>query len=573
MLTRRNKQAVLKEVVVPVLVLLALVALASSGSLTTDTTIPAQVSFPSRSLLGVDVLAGTSPILFAPCDSAKPTDPVKQFIDVFKLIHGVQMTPLVCVPDARTLVRYAVGNYSTVRKRVYAGVVFPDPGQLVPDTQPVPAAQLPVQYRLHLDPNDLSGLELEGAVEDNPALASLDLSAAAFYPKELSLQSCVEQTVAAMLGAPFDPAPPAVDLMELPVPERHVVQNFLATGLVPMYTLLIMGMQVGVLVTLMVQEKETKMKELLKMSGVTDALWWGSWFLTALIKFAVLAAIITGVTVSGGVFNKADWSLLFAFLVVFSASCIAFCFVVVASFSKARTAAVVGSNAFWLAALPAFIVLQTDSRVGLLLAAMPAPGAFIIGVAIFTSGEADSRAGLTWGSVSDASASGLNVSLATVMAAMAASTAVFVLLAWYLDKVIPSSSGLQRHPLFCCGARRGAGCCGCSRVPATRRRRRRGTHSSGCCGCLGRNRWQLLGSSHPDDTSEDRPPGPELVEPVGEDLQQVGAAVVVQGLSKTFPGTPPVHALRSLWFRLYESTLTVMLGVNGCVCVCVCVCL
>ena len=93
----------------------------------------------------------------------------------------------------------------------------------------------------------------------------------------------------------------------------------------------------------------------------------------------------------------------------------------------------------------------------------------------------------------------------------------------YLDKVVPSSDGTRRHPLFCFGFKRSLD------MPA-----RRGWR---CCSRL--SAYASLDTLD-DDSSADNSAKPEpCVEPPSPELADVRPIVSLRGLTKLFPRWVP----------------------------------
>ena len=55
---------------------------------------------------------------------------------------------------------------------------------------------------------------------------------------------------------------------------------------------------VGMLVMAVVDEKEHRLKQTLKISGLTHASWAGGWYATALLQFFLIALLCAGTTAS-----------------------------------------------------------------------------------------------------------------------------------------------------------------------------------------------------------------------------------------------------------------------------------
>jgi hypothetical protein len=115
------------------------------------------------------------------------------------------------------------------------------------------------------------------------------------------------------------------------------------------YVLIFMYSVFGIIATL-VEEKETRMRELLRMMSVSNGALISSWYLTYAYVFAILSALIVGASSIGndvGVFSFSSVVLLFMFFFLFSLSAIAYAFLAHTFFDKAKTGGVVGMLMFF----------------------------------------------------------------------------------------------------------------------------------------------------------------------------------------------------------------------------------
>ena len=113
-------------------------------------------------------------------------------------------------------------------------------------------------------------------------------------------------------------------------------------SIVPMYITLSMSMFITPMLTVIVDEKEKKIKETLKMVGLRDSVFWLSWFLVyaALI---VISSLMGSLLISIVVFSSSTYFLItFVLMLEFGLTIIMFAFMLTALFSKAKTAATVG---------------------------------------------------------------------------------------------------------------------------------------------------------------------------------------------------------------------------------------
>ena len=113
-------------------------------------------------------------------------------------------------------------------------------------------------------------------------------------------------------------------------------------SMVPLYITMSMSMFISPMLTVIVDEKEKKIKETLKMVGLRDSVFWLSWFLVyaALI---IITSLLGSLLISFLVFTSKTFFLItFTLMLQFGLTIIMFAFLLTALFSKAKTAATVG---------------------------------------------------------------------------------------------------------------------------------------------------------------------------------------------------------------------------------------
>jgi ATP-binding cassette, subfamily A (ABC1), member 3 len=198
------------------------------------------------------------------------------------------------------------------------------------------------------------------------------------------------------------------------------------------------------LVKSIVEEKELKMREVMKIMGLRDWAHQGAWFITAFILFFWIAISSTFIA-HISFLPKTDPSLLFLFFFTFALSEITFSFLIASFFSKAKLAAMVAPVVLFAAILPRFIFYSSnpyEQQQSKYLASLLSPTAFTFGADILANYE---YAGI-----------GVQVynmdqglySFSGALRMMFADFIIYGVLAWYLDQVIPLDVGTPKHPLF-----------------------------------------------------------------------------------------------------------------------------
>lgn len=198
------------------------------------------------------------------------------------------------------------------------------------------------------------------------------------------------------------------------------------------------------LVKSVVEEKELKLREIMKIMGLKDWVHQLSWFLSAFVLFFWIAITCTLIA-KASFLKKSSVILLFFYFFLFTISEINFAFLISVFFSNSKLAAIVGPVVLFAAILPRFIFLQTNNNeqvVGKVIASFLSPTAFAFGadiIARFEYGEV----GVQFSNIYEG-----KYSFSTVLFMMWADFYIYGFLAWYFDQIVPHEYGTVQHPLF-----------------------------------------------------------------------------------------------------------------------------
>ncbi|KAL3853222.1 hypothetical protein ACJMK2_016778 [Sinanodonta woodiana] len=256
-----------------------------------------------------------------------------------------------------------------------------------------------------------------------------------------------------------------VTMQKMPYPPhlRDVLISVLQSNL-PLFIVLSFILNALQISKNIVYEKENKLKESMKMMGLSTAMYWLSWFVKCLIYLAIAMIFYTmllciPIGSKGKVLNYTEPTLFYVFLFVYALSIIAFCFMVSTFFKKANSAAFAGGILFFLTYFPFFFLMDyyKDMSQGKKMAACFLSNmALAFGcntIAIYEgTGE-----GAQWsnfympGTVDD------NFSLLHAMGMLLVDTVLYMVVAWYVDNVHPGEYGVAQPfyfpfmPSYWCG--------------------------------------------------------------------------------------------------------------------------
>jgi ABC-type multidrug transport system ATPase subunit len=206
-----------------------------------------------------------------------------------------------------------------------------------------------------------------------------------------------------------------------------------------------------VILSLVVYEKQAKLRMIMKMMGLKMSVYWAITYLFYLCQYGLMIVLmwVLGNMANVRSFTIHDPVLLGLFFFLWGNLLIAFSFVMSVFFNSTRTSTAVsfllmlifvevGTNTYFVFIQSAY---QTESQYTPLMF-LP-PMVMIRGVLwiCLTGGVNEALTFDNWGSVGDGS-------MQTVFNWMFAEWIICLILLWYLENVVPVGYGTKRHPLF-----------------------------------------------------------------------------------------------------------------------------
>ncbi|KAK1930710.1 ABC transporter A family member 2 [Phytophthora citrophthora] len=193
--------------------------------------------------------------------------------------------------------------------------------------------------------------------------------------------------------------------------------------------------------TTMVIEKETRIREVMKIMGLSNFTLLCSWCLTTAILATPLAFIIAAELKFGQVFPMTEYATLVFLFWSLSLSIVSFSYFITPFFSKSRAASI-ASVLLWLVLFFPFFSVMSKPNSSKYLGALAPPTAFALGIDDLVR-RAQLGRGLAY-------AMGLVESPITVPSAFSMSwflildSFILVALGWYFDNVIPQEFGVRK---------------------------------------------------------------------------------------------------------------------------------
>lgn len=217
----------------------------------------------------------------------------------------------------------------------------------------------------------------------------------------------------------------------------------------PMIFTLALLVPIAGLIKGIVLEKESKLRESMRMMGLSDASLQAAWLLTAeveLLFIALLVALILSFPLGGGgdsskaMFPGSGFLPVFSLFSLFGTASVAYASFISTLFSSSRTASTVGSLLYFGAFFPFYATGTTDSlvsREGKVAACLLPPTCFAQSLSHLMALEGAGSTLVLYGQGANAHVPLRNFAFTDGLAMLAASVVGFALLAAYTDAVLP----------------------------------------------------------------------------------------------------------------------------------------
>lgn len=186
------------------------------------------------------------------------------------------------------------------------------------------------------------------------------------------------------------------------------------------------------------------MREIMKIMGLKDSAYQFSWFLVAFITFFWAAFTITLISSSSFLPNS-NGTLLFMFFFLFCMSLIGMSFMMSTLFSNSKYASIVAPVILFVSLLPRYIFQDSKPNQHV----VPKFGVSLLSTTAFGFG-ADYIAAAEYSGVGIQLSNMFDggFSFANCMQMMFFDCVLYLVLAWYLDLVVPQEYGTPLSPLF-----------------------------------------------------------------------------------------------------------------------------
>ncbi|XP_015768993.1 PREDICTED: ATP-binding cassette sub-family A member 5-like isoform X2 [Acropora digitifera] len=345
--------------------------------------------------------------------------------------------------------------------------------------------------------------------------------------KEAALQARIDAAITTIEANLSHYVVPNIEAQMMPKDSyTSSMQAFSLTSSI--YLVLAFVPYITALLVSLVQEKEQKQKELMRIMGMSDLAYWLSWLFTYAIILFFSVLVLNAILVFGGSMGNSNYFVMVIIFFLYSISIIVVGFLMTPFFKVAKTAGTVASMLTTLLGLIAIPLILVDvARPVRWALSLFSPTAF----AVLVSQASDSEGLHFQNLTTKGDFPPINYVIMLIVDII-----LYFLLALYFDAVIPAEYGQRRHPLFIF----------------------RLSFWKSCLFCAGKNgKAQTRKMSTLEwDRSED-------IEAVHGDMER-NKAISIHCLRKVFHGKEQdTVAVDGVSMYIYEGQITALLGHNG----------
>ncbi|XP_031417198.1 ATP-binding cassette sub-family A member 5 [Clupea harengus] len=306
------------------------------------------------------------------------------------------------------------------------------------------------------------------------------------------------------------------------------VQKF-PHALISIYLVLAFTPFVSFLIVNVAAEKEHRLKDTMSMMGLYDSAFWLSWGLLYAALVTTMSILMAVISTCTSLFYHSNFLVIFLLIFLYGISSIFFSFMLTPLFKKPKFASTVGSMlTVVFGCLSLFTVLMRDFPQWLVwLLCLLSPSAFSIGIAqvVYLEAQGD-------GAIFSTLTNGPHA-LYVPLLMLFLDCILYLLLAVYLDQVLPGEFGMRRSIIYFL-------------KPSYWSQRRK---------------HYVEVSSVYEAEVNGATMGDESIEPVSPEFKK---AIRINNIRKVYKETDStVEALRGFTFDIYEGQITALLGHSG----------
>uniref|UniRef100_A0A672M6Q8 P-type phospholipid transporter n=1 Tax=Sinocyclocheilus grahami TaxID=75366 RepID=A0A672M6Q8_SINGR len=218
----------------------------------------------------------------------------------------------------------------------------------------------------------------------------------------------------------------------------------------PLFMTLAWIYSVAMIIKGVVYEKEARLKETMRIMGLSSGMLWLSWFISSYLPFLFSAGLLIAALKWGDILPYSDPTVVFFFLAAFATATIMLCFLISTFFSRANLAAACGGLIYFTLYLPYVLCvawreyLTSTHRI---LASFLSPVAFGFGCEYFSQYE-EQGVGIQWFNLRSSPMEGDSYNFTISIVMLYADAVIYALATWYIEAVFPGQYGIPRPWYF-----------------------------------------------------------------------------------------------------------------------------
>ncbi|XP_063159030.1 glucosylceramide transporter ABCA12 [Candoia aspera] len=194
----------------------------------------------------------------------------------------------------------------------------------------------------------------------------------------------------------------------------------------------------------LVQEKDLRLYEYMKMMGVNSSSHFFAWFIECTIFLLLTLTFLIFVLKFGNVLPKINVVILFLYLLDYSFSIIAMCYLISVFFNNTNIAALVGCLVYILTFFPFIVLLVVENQMSFTvksLLSLLSPTAFSYASQYIARYE-EQGIGLQWDNMHNSPVSGDNTNFSWMCWLILIDSFIYFILGWYIGNVFPGKYGM-----------------------------------------------------------------------------------------------------------------------------------
>ncbi|XP_022649119.1 ATP-binding cassette sub-family A member 7-like isoform X2 [Varroa destructor] len=263
------------------------------------------------------------------------------------------------------------------------------------------------------------------------------------------LQDLVEQAIISLHTGWVNNT--GVYLQQFPYP-CYIFDQFIVTiaESFPMFMVLSWVYSFSMIIKSIVREKELRLKEAMKVMGLSNSVLWTAWFINSFLFMFVSSLLLTLILKFGKILEHSNPVIILLFLMCFACATISKAFMVTTWFSRANIAACAGGIVFFTLYLPYPFVKLWTHRFNIHakgVVSLISNVAFGLGCSYLAHFEEEGT-GVQWSNFAQSTMPPDKFSIAHVMGMLLLDSILYFVFAWYIEAVFPGQYGVPKPWYF-----------------------------------------------------------------------------------------------------------------------------